>query len=150
MQLSSEFIERLKEEIRIKENGVKKIENITRYPNTEDLEPLNGHEFSDALTRNASAHTLKFVSPKSLCVKYVRTIFPTPPPIRERNTPPVTYPEEVEETLGTPIEVETLDETQLEDLGLNICNHDLPLSSKEVPVFDEPEPQPQPLPNYTP
>ncbi|GKA61486.1 hypothetical protein Tco_0760893 [Tanacetum coccineum] len=31
-------------------------------------------------------------------------------------TPPLTYPEEVEETLGTPMEVEPLEETQLEDL----------------------------------
>ncbi|GJU92490.1 hypothetical protein Tco_1304913 [Tanacetum coccineum] len=54
---------------------------------------------------------------------------------------------EVEETLGTPIEVEPLDETQLEDLGLNTCNHDIPLSNREVPSFDEPEPQPNPLPN---
>ncbi|GJW21656.1 hypothetical protein Tco_0032278 [Tanacetum coccineum] len=58
--------------------------------------------------------------------------------------------EEVEETLGTPIEVEPLDETQLEDLGLNTCNHDLPLSSREVPSFDKPEPQPQSLPNCPP
>ncbi|GKB17203.1 hypothetical protein Tco_0851126 [Tanacetum coccineum] len=53
----------------------------------------------------------------------------------EENTPPVTRPEEVEETLGTPIEVEAFNETQLEDLGLNACNHDIPLSSKEVPAF---------------
>ncbi|GKC59423.1 hypothetical protein Tco_1087021 [Tanacetum coccineum] len=43
-----------------------------------------------------------------------------------------------------PMEVEPLDETQLEDLGLNTCNHDIPLSSREVPSFDESEPQPQP------
>ncbi|GKB50210.1 hypothetical protein Tco_0900963 [Tanacetum coccineum] len=44
--------------------------------------------------------------------------------------------------------VEPLDKTlQLEDLGLNTYNHDIPLSSKEVPSFDEPKPQPQPLPN---
>ncbi|GJV76379.1 protein kinase-like domain, concanavalin A-like lectin/glucanase domain protein [Tanacetum coccineum] len=55
--------------------------------------------------------------------------------------------EEVEETLETPVEVEPLDETQLEDLGLNTCNHDIPLSNREVPSFDEPEPQPNPLPN---
>ncbi|GJV66210.1 reverse transcriptase domain-containing protein [Tanacetum coccineum] len=63
-------------------------------------------------------------------------------------TPPATYLEEVEETLGTPIEVEPLDETQLEDLGLNTCNHDIPLSSREIPSFDEPEPQPQPFPSF--
>ncbi|GJW72256.1 hypothetical protein Tco_0129173 [Tanacetum coccineum] len=68
-------------------------------------------------------------------------------PSFEEYTSPLTYPEEVEETLGTPIEVETLDETQLEYLGLNTCNHDIPLSSREVPSFDEPEPQPNPLPN---
>ncbi|GJY62797.1 hypothetical protein Tco_0464257 [Tanacetum coccineum] len=48
------------------------------------------------------------------------------------------------------MEVEPLEETQLEDLGLNTCNHDIPLSSREVPIFDEPEPQPQPLPNCPP
>ncbi|GJS78484.1 zinc finger, CCHC-type containing protein [Tanacetum coccineum] len=68
-------------------------------------------------------------------------------PSFEECTPIVTYPEEVEETLGTLIEVEPLDETQLEDLGLNTCNHDISLSSREVPSFDEPKPQPQPLHN---
>ncbi|GKE41724.1 hypothetical protein Tco_1469008, partial [Tanacetum coccineum] len=65
-------------------------------------------------------------------------------------TPPVTYPKEVEETLGTPIEVDPFNKTQLEDLGLNACNHDIPLSSREVPSFNETKPQPQPLPNYSP
>ncbi|GKB90833.1 hypothetical protein Tco_0963105 [Tanacetum coccineum] len=32
------------------ENGVKKTGKIMRYPDTEDLEPVNGHEFSEALT----------------------------------------------------------------------------------------------------
>ncbi|GKB75409.1 hypothetical protein Tco_0942304 [Tanacetum coccineum] len=54
----------------------------------------------------------------------------------------MTYPEEVEDTLETPMEVEPLEETQLEDLGLNTCNHDIPFSSREVPTFDGPEPQP--------
>ncbi|GKE92871.1 hypothetical protein Tco_1573966, partial [Tanacetum coccineum] len=40
-------------------------------------------------------------------------------PSFEEYTLPVTYPEEVEETLGIPIEVEPLDHTKLEDLGLN-------------------------------
>jgi hypothetical protein len=57
------------------------------------------------------------------------------------------HPEEVEETLGTPIEVEPLDQTQLDEIGLNTCSHNLSFSSKEVPSFDEPEPQPNPLPN---
>ncbi|GKF57624.1 hypothetical protein Tco_0171161, partial [Tanacetum coccineum] len=46
-------------------------------------------------------------------------------PSFEEYTPLVTYLEEVEETLGTPMEDEPLDETQLEDLGLNTCNHDI-------------------------
>ncbi|GJT16744.1 hypothetical protein Tco_0875450 [Tanacetum coccineum] len=65
-------------------------------------------------------------------------------------TLPVTFPKVVEETLGTPIEVEPLDETQLENLGSNTCNHDIPLSSREVPSFDKTKPQPQPLPNCPP
>ncbi|GJR37025.1 hypothetical protein Tco_1212709 [Tanacetum coccineum] len=68
-------------------------------------------------------------------------------PLFEEYTLPVAYLEEVEETLGTPMKVEPLKETQLEDLGWNTCNHDIPLSFREVPIFDEPEPQPQPLPN---
>ncbi|GKD54775.1 hypothetical protein Tco_1288162 [Tanacetum coccineum] len=55
---------------------------------------------------------------------------------------------EVEEIIGISIEVEPLDKTPLEDLGLNTCNHDIPLSSREIPNFDEPKPQPQPLPSY--
>ncbi|GJZ60705.1 hypothetical protein Tco_0616521 [Tanacetum coccineum] len=62
-------------------------------------------------------------------------------PSFEEYTPPVTYPEEVEKTLGTPIEVEPLNETKLEEVGLN-CNHNTPFSSREVPSFDGPEPQP--------
>ncbi|GJY17671.1 hypothetical protein Tco_0389162 [Tanacetum coccineum] len=62
-------------------------------------------------------------------------------PLFEEYTPPVTYPEEVEKTLGTPIEVEPLNETKLEEVGLN-CNHNTPFSSREVPSFDGPEPQP--------
>ncbi|GJV07296.1 hypothetical protein Tco_1344952 [Tanacetum coccineum] len=62
-------------------------------------------------------------------------------PSFEKYTPSVTYPEEVEKTLGTPIEVEHLNETKLEGVGLN-CNHNTPLISREVPSFDRPEPQP--------
>ncbi|GKB98243.1 hypothetical protein Tco_0984380 [Tanacetum coccineum] len=59
----------------------------------------------------------------------------------EECTPPVTYPEEVENILGTPIEVEPLNETKLKEVGLN-CNHNTPFSSREVPSFNGPEPQP--------
>nr|GEW38215.1 ribonuclease H-like domain-containing protein [Tanacetum cinerariifolium] len=68
-------------------------------------------------------------------------------PSFEENTPPVTYLDEVEEIIGILIEVEPLDETLLEDLGLNTCNHEIPLSSREIISFDKLEPQPKPLPN---
>ncbi|GJR02330.1 hypothetical protein Tco_0525314 [Tanacetum coccineum] len=66
---------------------------------------------------------------------------PQVPPSFEEATPPVTHPEEVDETIGTPIEIEPLNETKLEEVGLN-CNHNTHLSSREVPSFDGPEPQP--------
>ncbi|GJZ94443.1 hypothetical protein Tco_0666646 [Tanacetum coccineum] len=62
-------------------------------------------------------------------------------PLFEEYIPPVTYPKEVENTLGTPIEVEPLNETKIEEVGLN-CNHNTPFSSRKVPSFDGPEPQP--------
>nr|GEY80548.1 hypothetical protein [Tanacetum cinerariifolium] len=58
--------------------------------------------------------------------------------------------DEVEKIIGILIEVEPLDETPLEDLGLNTCSHEIPLSSREIPNFDEPEPQPQPFPSFPP
>ncbi|GKD55087.1 hypothetical protein Tco_1288474 [Tanacetum coccineum] len=68
-------------------------------------------------------------------------------PSIELHTPPVTHPEEVEETLGTPIEVELFIEIKLEEVGLN-CNHNTSLSSKGFPSVDEPEPQL--LPKFSP
>ncbi|GJX63033.1 uncharacterized mitochondrial protein-like protein [Tanacetum coccineum] len=62
--------------------------------------------------------------------------------------PPMTYPEEVEETLGTPIEVGPLDQLKLENVGLT--NHNISLSSRKVPSFDELKPQPQAIPNCPP
>jgi hypothetical protein len=62
-------------------------------------------------------------------------------PSFEAHTPPVTYPEEVEETLGIPMEVEPLDQAPLEDVGLNTCSDNLTPSSREFPSVDEPEPQ---------
>ncbi|GKA06680.1 hypothetical protein Tco_0685904 [Tanacetum coccineum] len=62
--------------------------------------------------------------------------------------PPVTYPEEVDKTIGILMKLEPLDHTKLDDLGLNTCNHDIPLSSREIPSVDEPEPQL--LPKFSP
>ncbi|GKA82648.1 hypothetical protein Tco_0789396 [Tanacetum coccineum] len=65
----------------------------------------------------------------------------------EEYTPPVTYLKEVEKTLGTLIEVEPLNETKLEEVGLN-CNHNTPLSSRGFLSVDELESQL--LPNFSP
>ncbi|GJU57927.1 hypothetical protein Tco_1235693 [Tanacetum coccineum] len=59
-------------------------------------------------------------------------------------TSPVTYSKEAEETIGISIEVEPLDHTKLEDLGLNTCSHDLFPSSRKFHSVDELEPQPLP------
>ncbi|GJX35852.1 hypothetical protein Tco_0247409 [Tanacetum coccineum] len=64
-------------------NRVKKAEKITRYPDTEDLESINECKFLETLMKKASFHTPKSVSPKSLYVKHVHTIFPNPPLVRE-------------------------------------------------------------------
>ncbi|GKB61192.1 hypothetical protein Tco_0917378, partial [Tanacetum coccineum] len=45
------------------------------------------------------------------------------------------------------MEVDPLDHTILEFLGLNTYSHDVFLSSKEIPSVDEPEPQL--LPNFS-
>ncbi|GKD46530.1 hypothetical protein Tco_1271175 [Tanacetum coccineum] len=65
-------------------------------------------------------------------------------PSFEVYTPPMTYPEEVDETIGIPMEVKPLDHIKLEDLGLNTCSQDLFPNFKEFPSVDEPEPQPLP------
>ncbi|GKE85017.1 hypothetical protein Tco_1558759 [Tanacetum coccineum] len=61
-------------------------------------------------------------------------------PLFEVYTLPVTHLEEVEETIGIPIEVEPLDHMKLEDLSLNTNTHDLFLSSKGFLSVDELEP----------
>ncbi|GKA89447.1 hypothetical protein Tco_0811259 [Tanacetum coccineum] len=63
-------------------------------------------------------------------------------PLFEEFTPPLAYPEEVEETLRTLIEEEPMDQTQLEDVGFDSPDYNLSLSSREVPSFDGLEPQP--------
>ncbi|GJY82123.1 hypothetical protein Tco_0494874 [Tanacetum coccineum] len=63
---------------------------------------------------------------------------PQAPPSFNIYTPHVTYPKEVDKTLGTPMEDEPLDQMKLEHVGLN--NHSIFVSSKEVHSFDEPEP----------
>ncbi|GJW87860.1 hypothetical protein Tco_0163200 [Tanacetum coccineum] len=153
------------------------------FTSAQDGEPLQddvrlclGNDLKKAQDHN--------IPQKSLPIKHVRTISPSPPLVRESTfsfkpgtkdnqnvksqhdaenpnpqstpqvlpsfeeyTPAVTYSNKVEEIIEILIGVEPLDETPLEDLGLNTCNHDIPLSSREIPNFDEPEPQPQPIPS---
>ncbi|GJS53194.1 hypothetical protein Tco_0626556 [Tanacetum coccineum] len=143
MQLSLIVMEKLKEKIRAQ--GNEKIQKITKYPDTEEIEPPSVSKSSESLFMKMSLCNPKFAPPKPLRVRYVHTIFPSLPLVRKS-----TFgfkPEDVEETIGILMEVEPLDETQLEDLGLKTYNHDIPLSYREVPSFDEPEPQPKPLPD---
>ncbi|GJZ91116.1 zinc finger, CCHC-type containing protein [Tanacetum coccineum] len=69
-------------------------------------------------------------------------------PSFEVYTLPMTFPEEVKETIGILMEVEPLDHKKQEDLGLNTCSHVIFLSSREIPSVDETEPQL--LPNFSP
>ncbi|GJS34226.1 hypothetical protein Tco_0532608 [Tanacetum coccineum] len=140
MQLSLEVVGKLKEEIRIEQNRTKKIKKITSPP----LVRESTFGFKPGINNNRnikSQNDAENLSPQSS---------PQILPSFEVYTPPVTYPDEVEEIIGIPIEVEPLEETQLEDLGLNTFNHNIPLSSREVPSFDKPELQPQSFPNYPP
>nr|GFB02158.1 ribonuclease H-like domain-containing protein [Tanacetum cinerariifolium] len=133
------------------------------------MESESSNTFSSLDTKTSSPYPNSSL-PNQQCVRYVHTIFPSPSFVRKSTfgfkpgtknnqnslhvlpsfeiyTPPVTYPEEVEETIGIPMEVEPLDEIQLEVLGLNTCSHELFPSSREFPSIDEPEPQP--LPNLS-
>ncbi|GJU07694.1 hypothetical protein Tco_1124124 [Tanacetum coccineum] len=104
MQLASKVVEKLKEEIRVKKNKFTKIKKITRYPDTEDPEPLNGHKFSPPLVRE-STFGFKPGTNNNRNVKYrydAENLSPQSSPqvlpSFKVYTPPVTYPEEVEET----------------------------------------------------
>ena len=65
---------------------------------------------------------------------------PQTPPSFDVYTPPVTYPEELDETLGIPMEIEPLGPTKLEHIGLNTQRRELSFSSRGFPSDDEPEP----------
>nr|GEX63764.1 copia protein [Tanacetum cinerariifolium] len=115
-------VEKLKDEIRAEENRVKKIEKITRYPEKEDPKPSSNLKFSETLkkalltTPSTSSRQNHPVSNTSAQSSLVHLFTPQVLPSFEENTPPMTYPDEVEEIIGIPIEVEPLDETPLEDL----------------------------------
>ncbi|GJR18099.1 putative reverse transcriptase domain-containing protein [Tanacetum coccineum] len=79
MQLSSEVITKLKEEIRVKESRIEKIEKITRYPNTEDLELLRDCKSSETLTKGIpqcyQIHASKFTMCQLVYRELVREFF---------------------------------------------------------------------------
>lgn len=99
-----------------------------------DYNKTHVEDIGDRDTGNDEVNNIRSLSPPQVLPSF------------EAHIPPVTYPEEVEETIGAPIEVEPLDQAQLENIGFNTYSDDLFFSSKEVPNFDEPEPQPKPLP----
>nr|GEY50433.1 zinc finger, PMZ-type [Tanacetum cinerariifolium] len=103
----------------------KKCSNLTSTISDETIANPNAQIVKDDMVRIQVGVT----SPEST----IQTL-----PSFEEYTPPVTYPEEVEKTSGTMIEVELLNETKLEEVGLN-CQHNTPLSSREVPSFDKTE-----------
>ncbi|GJT66335.1 hypothetical protein Tco_1017815 [Tanacetum coccineum] len=59
----------------------------------------------------------------------------------EEYTPPVTYRKEVEKTLKPLMEEESLNQTQLEDVGFDSYDYNFSLSSMEVLSVDKLEPQ---------
>ncbi|GJU88557.1 hypothetical protein Tco_1300980 [Tanacetum coccineum] len=101
-----------------------------------NLRELSGEEAWEAI-ENFAQDTVENPYPQST---------PQVLPSFEENTPPVTYPDDVEKIIGIPIEIEPLDETPLED-----CNHDIPLSFMEIPILIFPsfnQPEPQHLPDF--
>ncbi|GKD34414.1 hypothetical protein Tco_1249923 [Tanacetum coccineum] len=109
--------------------------------------------FSEQSLASLRAQAEKLFGDMKVRVKMPRVENPSPQsfpqvlPSFEVCTPSVTYPEEVEETLETPMEVEPLDQMKLKYVGLDTCNHNIPFSSREFLSFDEPGPQLKPLPN---
>ncbi|GKD96573.1 hypothetical protein Tco_1380470 [Tanacetum coccineum] len=108
---------------------IESLKSLSKETNEEDLPKHEYHEKQDLGFENTNFESQA-------------------PPSFDVYTPPVTYPEEVEETIGILIEVEPFDQTQLEDVGLNTCSHDIFLSSREIPSVDELELQL--LPNFSP
>ncbi|GJW66880.1 hypothetical protein Tco_0619735 [Tanacetum coccineum] len=73
MEFSSEVARRLKERIKENENKPRKIEKITKYPDTKVLENSVRHDFLENLKKNT------FPTPANLlCIRYVRIIHSNP------------------------------------------------------------------------
>ncbi|GJU05908.1 hypothetical protein Tco_1122338 [Tanacetum coccineum] len=73
MEFSSEVARRLKERIKENENKPRKIEKITKYPDTKVLENSAKHDFLENLEKKT------FPTPANLlCVRYVRLIHSNP------------------------------------------------------------------------
>nr|GEY10672.1 ribonuclease H-like domain-containing protein [Tanacetum cinerariifolium] len=134
MQLFLEVIVKLMKEIRMEENKSLCVKHArTIFPSL-PLVRESTFGFKPGVKNNQnikSRHDAENASPQSS---------PQVLPSFEVYTLPVTYSKEVEETIGISIEVEHLDHTKLEDLGLNTCSHDIFLISKEIPSVGEPEP----------
>ncbi|GKE50244.1 hypothetical protein Tco_1481502 [Tanacetum coccineum] len=81
MQLSLLVMEKLRDKIRIKEN--KKIQKITKFPNTKESESLVNSKSLESFGVKAPLYCPNSFPLKQLCVKYVCIILPSPPLVRE-------------------------------------------------------------------
>ncbi|GJU62914.1 hypothetical protein Tco_1244749 [Tanacetum coccineum] len=143
-----ERIKKLEEDLRPKSTQLTDAENKVQVSEKE-----NKHLRAEQSLPSLRAQVETLFGDMKVRVKMPRVENPSPQsfpqvlPSFEVCTPSVTYPEEVKETLETPMEVEPLDQTKLEYVGLDTCNHNIPLSYREVPSFDELKPQLKSLPN---
>ncbi|GKC21091.1 hypothetical protein Tco_1023241 [Tanacetum coccineum] len=85
MQLSLDYVKILKE-VQTQEfehDQSKKIQKITKYPDTENLDSRTRDTFHVLFTQEKPLCTQESFSSKPLCVGYVRVILPNPPLIRK-------------------------------------------------------------------
>ncbi|GJX66675.1 hypothetical protein Tco_0301018 [Tanacetum coccineum] len=130
MQMSLKVMEKLRVKIRIKEN--KKIHKITKFPDTNELESLVNSKSLESFGVKAPLSSPNSFPPKQLCVKYVRTILPSPPLVRES-------------TFGFKPSTKNNQNVKFRQDGEKPLQF---LLSFEFPSVDEPEPQL--LPNSSP
>ncbi|GJX21514.1 hypothetical protein Tco_0225959, partial [Tanacetum coccineum] len=103
------------------DESIKSLKSLPKESNDEDLAEHEYHEQHDLGFENTNFKSQV-------------------PPSYDVYTQHMTYLGDVEATIGTPMEIESLNQTQLEDLCLNTCSHDISLSFREICSVDEPKP----------
>ncbi|GJW16989.1 hypothetical protein Tco_0024425 [Tanacetum coccineum] len=83
MQLYLEVTKWLKEKMKEDGSKMRKIEKITRYPDSKVPKPLTRHKFSENLAMKALPNTPKPIPTNSLYIEYVHPIFLNPPHFRK-------------------------------------------------------------------